>query len=325
MSNSEKNHKKLLLLERFLNNEMNDEEKERFFELLLEEPRLFRLLKSNALIRKASKKESSHPDTYPASDESDDSTESGNVEEPVLDCVKSPDVLYADSNSKASKNATSKHAFSEEASPPQKKYRSANHPESNSVDVAEKTPVLYSIPRRYAATLLSLAVAATLLLVLQFGYFNNQSEEFPWAIDHIDLVQLADPNTLRSLEQNTTEHDIILSEANILALSGDTSQAMEMYEQLSEVPLFSHVANFNLGILNFNKGDYEKAATCFELASCADLHSEALAEACFWYKTLSHLNNGDNNRALAQAQNTVNMQGVYKTTATELASWLQSH
>lgn len=319
MSNSEENPKKLLQLERFLKGEMNGAEKERFFELLLEEPRLFRLLKTNALILNTAKKTSPARNDEQPSDDSIDASCSNNVEEPVPYNGESSDVINGFSESVAAGNTGGKHVtFEDDPSTTR-----AHTPGHGSEEPSGTRSVLYFIRRRYTATLGVLTAVATLLLVLQFSLHRDMETEFPWSTDQIDLVNLVVPDVMRSSEQSMSDNHTTFSEAAILAFSGETRQAMRLYEQLAQSTFYPRNANFNLGILHFNSGDFDTSALHFTLASCSELETAAVVEACYWFKALSHLHAGEIDKALEEAKNTVNMQGVHKKQAAALSVWLE--
>lgn len=131
-------------------------------------------------------------------------------------------------------------------------------------------------------------VAALLLLSLFLYLFSISQEINPekLAMSEIDYREMLSAEIHRSSSQSASETDVAINEALALAYSIKLTESAEAYNRLLErelTPDQSLIIEMNLGILHFNLGNFEEAATRFKSVSNSEPENLFIHEQALWY------------------------------------------
>lgn len=181
-------------------------------------------------------------------------------------------------------------------------------------------------PRRETPSyrLWAYAAVAAVILVIGIQFFSFQKPEVAasdLAIASIDLNELVATDIDQSDEGEALEYDLKINTAIAMALNDSTDMAIHLFRQLLTNDLNDRQierAELDLGILLYNKGEYEEAKSHFaELTKDGSIH-EPFVEKGWWFYGNTLLNTGD----IEGAHNAINiaygMKGQFSDSAFEL-------
>ncbi len=168
------------------------------------------------------------------------------------------------------------------------------------------------------------ALAAVLAITLFLYLFRSNVETgISPPLSEINPVNLVAPDITRSSSEEMSEFEQGLYRAYMLTVSGETDEAITEYEQLLHDEPHSHLINYNLGILYFNKGDTRASVSRFRKVDCTKLQETTRTESCYWFKTNTLVSAGDMNGAKEFAKKTREMRGYFEKDAFDLLIKIQ--
>lgn len=169
------------------------------------------------------------------------------------------------------------------------------------------------------------AVAAVIIVAVAINFFRIDSPEQTLeklALNEILLSEnLASAPTLRSDQSQITPGDSLLNQGFKAAISGDLSEAVEVYDLIiAEYPdqPVAVQAHLNKGIIQFNGSNFEEAIVSFkEMISQAEEES-FIREKGYWYLGNAYINTDSLNRAHDAIFETYSMEGIYRNPAGDI-------
>lgn len=168
------------------------------------------------------------------------------------------------------------------------------------------------------------AVAAIIIVAVAVNFFRMDSEQTldELVLNEISLSEsLASAPTLRSDQMQVAPADSMLNQGFKAAISGDVSEAMDLYNDIvKEYPdqPAAVQAYLNKGIIKFNRSNYEGAIASFrEVVSKAE-ETSFLREKGYWYLGNAYVNTDSLSRARDAILETYSMDGIYRNPSADL-------
>ncbi len=146
---------------------------------------------------------------------------------------------------------------------------------------------------RYKGWILAAAAAVILAVGLQFFSLEQPETIQNLAVAEIDPSNLTGADVLRSDDGPATDTDVSINDALATAYEGDTDAAIEMFRELLDETLTVRQkasVEINLGILLYNKGEYERAKTRFLAVTEIEEIPEYQKEESWWFLGNTYLN-----------------------------------
>lgn len=173
-----------------------------------------------------------------------------------------------------------------------------------------------------------LAMAA--LITLSFGIFMitviKQTDVRSYAIETIHPDEIIGADNLRSDQENNLNMDLLLNKGLEAALENRISDAVSHFNSiLNNDPDTAQKikAHYNLGILNYNRGEYQLSVESFETIDINFVEQEYLQEKIMWFLGNAMLQNNQLNDSEEVLRHVVRMKGNYLDEATLLHEHLQ--
>lgn len=182
--------------------------------------------------------------------------------------------------------------------------------------------------RRYIAW--SFAAAATILLASLIYLFTFQHESGPasYALSEIELTEMLGSDIYRDDRSDSAELDQQINRSLSLALEGNSSRSYQILRSLLQERL-SNIQElrilYNLGILAYNDGDYNKAIEHFsaiENMQYADTPGYIL-ENTNWYTANIYLKKNEIRRATTLLEIISTGDGVHSGNAEQLLNKIE--
>lgn len=147
----------------------------------------------------------------------------------------------------------------------------------------------------YSAKSWILAAAAVLLIGFGFQqFFAGETDlSHPYAISYIDINEMAGSDILRSEQEITYVMDVEINRALAMSYEGESEKAAEKFKRLlvqEPDPEQKARIDMNLGILYYNRADYNQAKSYFEPAARADRMNRFFKEKAWWFLGNTYLN-----------------------------------
>jgi len=147
--------------------------------------------------------------------------------------------------------------------------------------------VTVSDMRRSWKWLAAAASIALFILLLNLFVTDSQPALRDLALSEITIADnLASPEVVRSRENRLSEPDSLLNLGFRAALSGNMERALNLYQSVAEQYTghpASSKAELNIGIIQYNRGNYRVAAQAFNEAKAGDGRDAIMEERTFWY------------------------------------------
>lgn len=167
------------------------------------------------------------------------------------------------------------------------------------------------------------SAAATVLLVIMIQVFREptptQLHEF--LLSEIDSFDYEAITAVRGSSEVQTSSDSLFNLALKAAQASSSEKAISLYEELialSPAEPYLSKSHLNLGIIYYNKGDYDQAITNFNKVTEQDELSKMIEEKAFWFLANSLANVDNKEKARVAAQRAYSLQGRYKDPAFKL-------
>lgn len=178
---------------------------------------------------------------------------------------------------------------------------------------------------RYAA-----AAVVFLVAILQLFQFIGVSEQglATLSFAHIDRSELAGADIRRSTNNLVPEADVSINKGLTFAYEGSADLAIQTFERLLERELSAEqqaMVSLNLGILFYNKGDYQEAAAAFSLVTRLEDIQGSLTEKSWWFLGNSLLQTGDIAGAKEAVRHTNSLNGRFQIETAELLDKLEEY
>ena len=187
-------------------------------------------------------------------------------------------------------------------------------------DVAEPATLHYWKWIAAAAAVVLFTLLATMLL-----HQNASPAIQQWALGDIDLVEnIASSPVTRSGDNSQSVNPLLIAGFKA-ATSGNTDKAIITYKEmiaLNITPTITAKAYFNLGILHYNTGLFEKSVGSFRQVLSIINNKPYLKEQTLWFLSNALIQNRQYEEARDTIQKVYEMDGVYKGQAFELLARL---
>lgn len=185
----------------------------------------------------------------------------------------------------------------------------------------ESGGVIYAFRRswKWAAV-----AAAVILLVFSLDLFSPDGKRpvGELAVSNINITDnLSSAPVVRSDTHRQSRTDSLLNAGYQSAISGDLTEAMAIYDTIIETYSGQPVAaeaHLNKGIIQYNKGSYEAAATSFNAALKQVRDNVLTEEKAFWYLGNAYLQVEDLPSAYRAIKEVLEMDGIYRKPAERL-------
>lgn len=172
---------------------------------------------------------------------------------------------------------------------------------------------------KWLATAASVAI---LVIAINFLELDHDQPIQQLTLGEINLVEnLASPEVMRSQDVESTALDSLLNLGFKAAISGDKVKALEIYNEVIrdyETDPKAAMAHLNVGIINYNAQDYEKAVTSFTDAVERVTDDRVLEEKAYWYLGNAYVNMGQLDKARTAIENVHAFEGIYQKPASRL-------
>lgn len=170
------------------------------------------------------------------------------------------------------------------------------------------------------AAILLLSLFLSLFLILQ----RSEGGEM-LVLAEIESREMLSADIYRSSAHSAEEADLRLNEALALAYRSDYSEAAQLYRALLEEDLTPNqriIAEMNLGIIEFNLGDFEKAAAHFTEVSKLEPDNLFIHEQALWYLAHSYIHLNELETARDVVFDVYHLNGRFTQDALTLANQL---
>lgn len=176
----------------------------------------------------------------------------------------------------------------------------------------------------------AIAVAASIALVFAFLFlFNQPVQKTPGelAVNSIDITKMESRDVKRSERSDMTPADSLLNLGMQAAMTDNMSQAERMYNEVIEKydsEPAAAMAHLNLGIIQYNLGEYENAITSFRNAIDFPNTTMIVDEKAYWYMGNAYINIEKWEKAREAVYEAYIQQGIYRNAAESLLEDLDS-
>ena len=168
------------------------------------------------------------------------------------------------------------------------------------------------------------AAAAVVLLVVAINVFQTDTNQDigKLAVGEINFAEnLASAQILRSQKTNVSPADSLLNRGFQAAISGNVSQAIDMYNEIiskhADEPAAIQ-AYLNKGIIQYNSGDYREAISAFQSTLRKVEDKPVVKEKAHWYMGNAYINVDSLEKARKTIQEAYAMDGIYRNPAYRL-------
>lgn len=175
------------------------------------------------------------------------------------------------------------------------------------------------------------AMSAVILVVAALQLFQISSragQDFvSLPLTEIDQSEMAGAVIYRSMEHTGPPADIVLNQGLAYAYENNLPLAAETFQELLERDLTGDQESrvrLNLGILFYNKGEYQKAAEYFQQVTGIEEAEAHVVEKGWWYSGHSLLQLGDTEGSAEAFEQVVSLNGRFQEEARELLEQLQN-
>jgi lipopolysaccharide biosynthesis regulator YciM len=161
--------------------------------------------------------------------------------------------------------------------------------------------------------------------ILYIFSFQSETEPSSYALSKIELTQMLGSNIFRDESQDVTQLDQQINRSLSLALAGNSEQATDilsrlMSESLTDIQKIR--IRFNLGILAYNDGEFDRSLDLFTEINELGVPGTAdyIYENTQWYVANIHLKQGNFDRSEKLLSQLASGSGIHATKAEELLS-----
>lgn len=179
--------------------------------------------------------------------------------------------------------------------------------------------------RSYTAWYVSVAAVILLSSILYIFSFQSETEPSSYALSKIELTQMLGSDIFRDESQDVTQLDQQINRSLSLALAGNSEQATDilsrlMSESLTDIQKIR--IRFNLGILAYNDGEFDRSLDLFTEINELGVPGTAdyIYENTQWYVANIHLKQGNFDRSEKLLSQLASGSGIHATKAEELLS-----
>lgn len=172
--------------------------------------------------------------------------------------------------------------------------------------------------------------AAAAIVVLIFGfysYFYAVPEAEDLAVAEIELSNMLGGDVYRSDDSENGGLGQEVNRAIATALEGDFRQAREILDRLDHSELSDREqlrVEYNMGVLAYNMGEYQKAAGYFSQLNSADQTPGYIRESARWYQANAYLKLGETERAVPLLQTLLESNAIYSEQAQMVLNQLET-
>lgn len=162
--------------------------------------------------------------------------------------------------------------------------------------------------------LITMAAIVVLAIGLVWSLLQKEGLVFPIPIEAISYVDMETPAVTRSATDEIEEPVELFLEAYDLILDGADKEAVTIFENITEVYPETEPASLswlNLGIVAYNKQEYEQSASYFENAAEDMNIDELIRQKAYWFLANAALKAGNTDKALQASRQAAGMQGYY--------------
>lgn len=180
---------------------------------------------------------------------------------------------------------------------------------------ASESGVIYSMQKSWKWLA---AAAAVALLVVSINFFQldtNQSlqDAVPQEFDLGNNLSSAE--IMRNQKSEILPADSLLNRGFEEALSGNVSEAIEMYDEIIkkyEDEPAAIKAYLNKGIIQYNSGGFGKSIESFKAVLAKDINRDVIREKAYWYMGNAYVNIEKLEEAREAIHKVYSMDGIYR-------------
>lgn len=169
------------------------------------------------------------------------------------------------------------------------------------------------------------AAAAVLIIAISINLLKMSRDDSmdKLAVEEISSNQIESPDIMRSDSGKTKKSDSLLNLGYHATITGDIRKAENIYNTIIndfDDQSSSIQAHLNLGILKYNKQEYQLATDHFKtvIKQLEDKEERRLLEKAYWYLGNSYLNMEESEKAKEAIYQTWSANGIYRKPAERL-------
>lgn len=170
----------------------------------------------------------------------------------------------------------------------------------------------------------ALAVAASITLIFAFLFlFNQPGQKTPGdlAINSIEISNMETSSIRRSETNKLTPADSLLNVGMQAAMTDNISKAERLYREVItkyDSEPAAAMAHLNLGIIQYNLGEYENAILSFRSAVEVPNTTMIVEEKAYWYMGNAYVNIEQWEKARSAVYEAYVQQGIFRDAAESL-------
>jgi len=179
--------------------------------------------------------------------------------------------------------------------------------------------------------LTGLTAAAVIAVLVSFLFFLDRGEKITGsilALNNIPESQVENAEVVRDKSADIPEIDSLLNEGMREMMNNNISKAEQIYRKIIsryEAEPSLAMAYLNLGIIEYNLGEYRNAIEQFKHALSIENVNILVSEKAYWYMGNAYLNLEQWRQARKHVQEAYSMQGVFRNPAGNLLEKLDQH
>lgn len=180
---------------------------------------------------------------------------------------------------------------------------------------ANENNIVYSIQKSWKWVAAAAAVALLVVSVNFFQLDTNQSLKSS-AIQKFNLAEnLSSAEILRNQKSEIIPSDSLLNRGFEKALSGNVSEAIEMYDEIideyGDEPAVVK-AYLNKGIIQYNSGGFGESIESFKAVLEKGTDKDVIREKAYWYMGNAYINIEKLEKAREAIHKVYSMDGIYR-------------
>jgi len=162
------------------------------------------------------------------------------------------------------------------------------------------------------------AAAVILVALIQFFRIDPPTTIEQFTVAEIPAAQLETSNGVRSKDLSISEPDSLLNIGFKLAVSGQTADAMGVYNRVVDMNpgnMYLAMAYFNIGVLHYNQERYLTAEEALNVVPAYAKEHPMLKEKAWWYLANAYVKQGKFDEARNAADSAYSMDGIFREKA----------
>ncbi len=167
------------------------------------------------------------------------------------------------------------------------------------------------------------AAAAAVLLVVMLQFLGNGDMNYPFNTIELNQKQIEGSEIYRNSDQSNFADSLLMLSAQAITdfeLAPAEAYILQITPEMDS--LIYAKARFNRGLIYFIRKDFETASTDFKQTLEFAGSDELFSEKAYWFLANIEVREGRLEEARSYANQTINLDGVYKEDAQRMLSYL---